>query len=297
MKSELAMNPVLKTMGEVKNTLGVYYSIKNLNGLSDPYDPAHKMNFLRLLNFNFFLRPSIDEIDFVYNFLKKSYRDYFVNIDENLNQQYFLWFEGDERRNIAKNKESALSLIEEKIEEVIKSVLSKNKSIESMMERKSFIHSLIMSTERNKKIEFIFKNRNNYKGKLNSFVKLVFNYAADSDEQIVKVPSFLYSDNVKNNFSIYAVRDDKIIEIEGAYVYGAKLNRENNTLSLRIEIPDIYPNVYNFPFCSYDEKNEKFSFTMTDKLYGTKEEAKSELKNKIKLMRKSIKEISSSIAA
>lgn len=297
MKNEATLNPVMKTTGEVKSALGVYYSVKELHGLSDPHDSNNKMNFLRLLNLNFFLRPSIDEINFVYNFLKKSYKEYFVNINENLNVQYFHWFGDDDRQNIAIDEKSAIELIEEKIEDIINSVLSKNKNIENMMKRDSLWTNLLMSFEENKKVEFIFKNRNSYKGNLKNFIDLKINYVSNDDHKMIKVPSFLNKVNIENDFQIYAVRNGKVLPIEGAYIFGAKINHKNNTLSIRMEIPDIYPNVYNFPFVTYNEKEDKFFFDMTNELYGTYEEAKVEIKNKINQMKSDIEKMEENIAA
>lgn len=297
MKNEATMNTISKTMAEVKNTLGVYYEIRELNGLSDPWNPIHKMDFLRLLNINFFLLPEIKEIDFVYNFLNKSYKNYFLNINENLNEQYFCWFEDDDRRSIAKDEKSAIKLAEDKIEEIINSVLSKNKSIKERMKRNSLLDKFLMGFDVNKKIEFIFKNKNAYKGNLDKFIDLKINYVSNDDEKVIKVPSFFKNVSVDDNFTIYAVRNGSIIPIEGAYIYGAKVNKEKTALDISMEIPDIYNNIYNFQFLSYDEQNDKFIFTMTHNIYGTLEEAKSELESKINQMKIDIEKMEQNIAA
>ena len=296
MKSE-KMKAVLKTIRDVKSDLGVYYSIRELNGLSDPHSLSNKTNFLRLLNLNFFLRPAQDEINFAYNFLNKAYCGYTVKIKENLNEQYFNWFGDDDRYNIAKTKNDALKMIEDKIEEIIDSVLSKNKHVEKMMAKKTFINSLLMKTDMNKKIAFIMRKKDSFKGKLSDFISVKWDLVSENENRLVKVPSLMGQLNEKGDMTVYAVRKDQIVKIDGAYIYGAKINYKNDTLSLNMEIPDIFPSVYNFPSLIYDENKGEFIFSVTEELFGNIEDAKDFLRNKIERMNESIKAISEQIAA
>lgn len=147
----------------------------------------------------------------------------------------------------------------------------------------------------NKKLAFIFENKDIYKGRISEFVNINVERCFNDDSKEIKVPVII-TDH-KKNFPVFAIRENNIIKIDGAYIYSADIDKENNSLNLRVEFPNIREDLYSFPFLCYDPESDMFVFDMCKNLFLSYEDAKNKMKSILEEKQKEVSDMIEKINA